>query len=130
MTKVSVLLFLMCTLVLGACAVGNASNGDAIHIPDIIVPGDPLAGATAYGNTCSTCHGRDLHGVEGLGGPLAPSDYVADTSEDDLVALIIIGRPRDHPDNTTGVAMLPRGGNPSLGDQSIHDISAYIRAHN
>jgi cytochrome c5 len=130
-TKGSILLLtLMFALALGACAPGNASNGDAIHIPDIVVPGDPLAGAGLYEATCSNCHGRDLKGVDGLGDAVSPNEFVAHASEDELVELIIIGRGPDHPDNTTGIAMLPRGGNPSLGDQSIHDIAAYLKAHN
>lgn len=120
----------MCTLVLGACAVSGASSGSETDMPSIVAPGDPVAGATVYEATCSSCHGRDLQGVGGLGMPLAPSAFVAETSEDDLVELIIEGRLRDHPDNTTGVAMLPRGGNPALSDQSIHDVAAYIKAHN
>lgn len=63
-----------------------------------------------------------------MGESLVPSSYIADESDDDLVAFIIEGRPIDHPDNITGVAMLPRGGNPSLSDQDIANIVAYIKA--
>jgi disulfide bond formation protein DsbB len=91
-------------------------------------PGDPLAGAPVYRGVCATCHGADLGGVQGLGRPLIPSSFITDQSDDDLVAFIIEGRPIDHPDNITGVAMLPRGGNPSLSDQDIANIVAYIKA--
>jgi len=130
-TKTSIVLVLVAfTLALGACVQGSASSGTDTDIPDIVMPGDPLAGATVYTALCSNCHGRDLQGVAGLGKPLAPSEFVASTSEDDLVSLIIMGRLINHPDNTTGVSMLPRGGNPMLGDQAIHDVAAYIKAHN
>jgi disulfide bond formation protein DsbB len=94
----------------------------------VVVPGDPLAGATGYRAVCATCHGIDLAGVAGLGRSLVPSSYVVDQSHEDLIAFIIEGRPIDHPDNITGVAMLPRGGNPSLRDQDISNIVAYIKA--
>jgi len=57
-----------------------------------------------------------------------PSSFITDQSDDELVEFIIEGRPIDHPDNITGVAMLPRGGNPSLSDRDIADIVAYIKA--
>jgi disulfide bond formation protein DsbB len=94
----------------------------------IVVPGDPLEGATAYRAVCATCHGVDLAGVAGLGRSLVPSSYVTDQSHEDLIVFIIEGRPIDHPDNITGVAMLPRGGNPLLRDQDIANIVAYIKA--
>lgn len=90
--------------------------------------GDPLAGAPVYRAVCATCHGIDLGGVEGLGQSILPSAFITTRSEDELVAFIIEGRPIGHPDNITGVAMLPRGGNPSLSDQDIANIVAYIQA--
>lgn len=131
MTKWIVLLITVAfTVALASCGDGSASNADGPTIPDIIVPGDPLAGVGPYKTSCSSCHGEDLKGVEGLGNTLAPSVFVASTSEHDLVLMTITGRPSDHPDNSTGLAMLPRGGNPSLSDQTIHDIAAYLKAHN
>jgi len=130
-TKGSVLLLIVAfALAIAACTGGSASTDDSVIIHDIVVPGDPLAGAGPYEATCSNCHGRDLKGVDGLGNAVAPNKFVAEASEDEMVELIIIGRTADHDDNITGVAMLPRGGNPSLGDQSIHDIAAYLKAHN
>lgn len=41
-----------------------------------------------------------------------------------LVAFLISGRPADHPDNTTGIAIPARGGNPAL---SGVDIAAFLR---
>jgi mono/diheme cytochrome c family protein len=93
-------------------------------------PGDPLAGAESYEPTCSTCHAADLSGVGGLGGPLSPNTFVESSTEAEIVDLIIGGVPRDHPGNTMGVDMAPRGGNPSLTDQNIRDISAYLKSQN
>lgn len=92
--------------------------------------GNAALGEAIYQATCSACHGADAAGIEGLGKPLAASPFIQSLSEEELVAFINEGRPADHPDNTTGVAMLPRGGNPSLTDQDIHDVVAYLRTLN
>lgn len=122
-------------LVLALALTGVSCVGTAVpdppsdgSTPRIVTPGDPLAGATAYRAVCATCHGADLAGIAGLGKSLVPSSYIVVESHDGLVAFIIEGRPIDHPDNITGVAMLPRGGNPSLSDQDIANIVAYIKA--
>lgn len=112
-----------------SCSPATApDNGPSASIPRDVTPGDPLAGAPVYRGVCANCHGADLGGVEGLGRPLIPSSFITEQSDDELVDFIIEGRPIDHPDNITGVAMLPRGGNPSISDQDIANIVAYIKA--
>lgn len=108
----------------GDIAVRNTTPPVATH------PGDSPAGAESYEPTCSTCHAADLSGVDGLGGPLAPNVFVESSTETEITDLIIAGVPRDHPDNTTGVDMASKGGNPSLTDQEIRDISAYLKSQN
>jgi mono/diheme cytochrome c family protein len=108
----------------GDIAVRSATPPVSTH------PGDSLAGAESYEPTCSTCHATDLSGVSGLGGPLAPNAFVESSTETEIADLIIVGVPRDHPENTTGVDMAPRGGNPSLSDQDIRDVSAYLKSQN
>lgn len=90
--------------------------------------GDTVKGATVYQGTCTACHGADLAGVDGLGKPLAPSAYVVDHTEEELAAFIAVGRPAGDPENTQGVDMPPKGGNPSLTDQDLLDVSAYLKA--
>ena len=114
-------------LLLAACS-GVASPNTIPTTPADFSPGNPVAGAKAYRAVCANCHGIDLAGVAGLGQGLVPSSFITDRTDEELVAFIIEGRPIDHPDNITGVAMLPRGGNPSLSDQDIADIVAYLRA--
>ena len=122
-------LILALTLTGASCSgTGAANDTPSMPVATGVTPGDPLAGAPVYRGVCATCHGADLGGVQGLGRPLIPSPFITDQSDDDLVAFIIEGRPIDHPDNITGVAMLPRGGNPSLSDQDIANIVAYIKA--
>lgn len=90
--------------------------------------GDATHGEELFQGTCSACHGPDAMGIEGLGKQLVASEFVQSQSDDELVAFIIVGRPADHPDNTTGVAMLPRGGNPALSDDDLYDIAAFVRS--
>ncbi len=118
------------TFGLAACSNGVAANRSDSSAPTVVKPGDPHRGAVGYKVSCSNCHGVDLKGVAGLGNQVAPNDSVARMSENALIDLIIIGRPRDHPDNAVGVDMAPRAGDPSLSDQSIRDIAAYLKANN
>jgi disulfide bond formation protein DsbB len=48
-------------------------------------------------------------------------------SDDELAQFLALGRPADDPGNTTGVAMPPKGGNPSLSDQDLMDVAAFLR---
>ncbi len=90
--------------------------------------GDPVAGEANFNQTCVHCHGEGAVGIEGLGKDLTSSEFVGSLSDEELLAFIIEGRPVDHPDNTTGVAMPPRGGNPDFSDADLLDIIAYIRS--
>lgn len=92
--------------------------------------GDAAAGATVYAGTCAACHGETAAGIDALGKPLSPSEFVASTSEDDLVAFIKVGRPVSDPLNTQGVDMPARGGNPSLTDTDLQNVAAYIKTLN
>ncbi len=92
--------------------------------------GDAAAGAAVYTGTCAACHGETAGGIDGLGKPLSPSDFVVANSEDELVAFIKVGRPAGDPDNTQGVDMPPKGGNPSLTDEDLQNVAAYIKSLN
>jgi mono/diheme cytochrome c family protein len=126
MRKTAAILFAL-VLVIAACG-GDGDGGDAAAPTGAGQGGDAANGETLYLNTCSACHGADALGVQGLGKQLAGSSFVADTSEADLYTLIANGRASDHPDNDTGVAMPPKGGNPSLSEESIADIIAYLKS--
>lgn len=115
-------------LVLAACGGGSSDTTSGSGGDSGVDAGDPVNGASVYSGTCSACHGTDLQGIDGLGKGLAPSDFVADKTEDELAEFISIGRPADDPANDTGVDMPPRGGNPSLSDQDLRDVSAYLKA--
>lgn len=92
---------------------------------------DPAAvkrGEESYMSTCLACHGPGGTGVPNLGKDLVHSEFVADLTDDELVDFIKIGREATDPLNTTGIAMLPKGGNPALTDAQIRDIVAYLRS--
>jgi mono/diheme cytochrome c family protein len=78
--------------------------------------------------TCSACHGPNGQGVQGLGKDMTHSEFIAGLSDEELLAFIREGRPIDDPANTTGVIMPPSGGNPSLSDEQMMDIIAFIRS--
>lgn len=130
--KKLVVLVALLALTLAACGDGGtADEGDtATTAPPAAGAGDPIAGADVYKGTCSACHGADLAGIDGIGLPLAPSDFVTSMSEQDLADYIAKGRPIDDPANVLGLDMPPKGGNPSLSDQDMLDVSAYIQAQN
>ena len=77
---------------------------------------------------CGACHGPDGLGITGLGKPLVNSEFVDSLSDDELVEFISTGRPVWDANNTTGVDMPARGGNPALTDDDLYAIVAYIRS--
>lgn len=91
--------------------------------------GDATAGETVYQSTCIACHGPDAKGVENLGKSLHPSDsdFVSTRSDEKLVEYIKVGRRPDDPLNTTGIDMPPKGGNPTLTEQNMVDVVAFMR---
>ncbi len=130
-TKKLIILVSVLALTLAACGGGSSDGGGS----DTVAPpsggaGDAVAGADIYKANCTACHGVDLAGIDGLGLPLAPSDFVISQSEKDLAAFLAQGRTTSDPDNTTGVDMPPKGGNPSLDDQDLLDVAAYLQAQN
>ena len=89
--------------------------------------GDAAAGETMFTATCAACHGQDAKGLPNLGKDLTASEFTQGLSDADLVAFVKQGRPTSDPANTTGVDMPPKGGNPSLSDDDLASIVAYLR---
>ena len=84
-------------------------------------------GKVLYQGTCAVCHGPKGLGLPGLGKDVTTSPLVRKSSDDELVAFLARGRAADHPDNSTGVPMPPRGGNASLSDEDLREIVAHLR---
>ncbi|MBV6509469.1 MAG: hypothetical protein JJLCMIEE_02560 [Acidimicrobiales bacterium] len=89
--------------------------------------GDAASGEEVFQGTCAGCHGQDANGIEGSGKDISNTDFINDTPDEELVAFIKEGRPADDPDNTTGVAMPPKGGNASLTDADIEAVVVYLK---
>ena len=125
-------LILLAALALALTACGGGDDAD--DSPTTTAPGNTagrvVEGATVYSSTCTACHGANLEGIDGLGKPLAPSEFVVVNTEAELAAFIKVGRPVSDPENTQGVDMPPKGGNPSLDDQDLLDVAAYIQSLN
>lgn len=122
--KVAVSIALLSLVVTGCGGGGSASTTTS----GAVGAGDPDAGVKVYSGTCAACHSPDLSGVRGLGKPLAPSDFVASNSQEELIAFLKVGRPASDPLNTQGVDMPPKGGNPSLTDQDLANVSAFLKS--
>jgi mono/diheme cytochrome c family protein len=119
--------FLITILVLISIFGLTACGGSSAPTPTPTTRGDASAGQELFAGTCAACHGPGGEGVPNLGKDMTASEFIAGKTDDELVEFIKTGRPPDDPLNTTGVAMLPKGGNPSLSDDDLYDIVAFIR---
>ena len=110
---------LVAILMLAAC---GGSAEPTYSAEDVALGGELFVG------TCSACHGPDAKGLPNLGKDLTTSEYVRDSSDEALITLLKEGRPSGHELNTTGVDMPPKGGNPSLTDDDLTALVAYVRS--
>ncbi|MFQ5349331.1 MAG: c-type cytochrome [Thermoanaerobaculia bacterium] len=117
------------TLALGVLAIvalaavgcgGDGGGGAAAN--DLIAKGEKL-----YQQTCATCHGADGHGMPKLGKDLHDNAFTKGLGDAEMLQFIKEGRPAWHEDNTQGVDMPPRGGNPALTDDDLLAIIAFQR---
>ena len=125
------LVALLAVMALAACGGGGGEAGGGEPVVEATaVPtpsGDPVAGKAQFDMVCIACHGPGGVGVEGLGKPFTTSEFLLSVNDQELLEFVKTGRPISHPDNTTGVDMPPKGGNPALTDDQLLDIIAYIR---
>ena len=122
------------TLILLLMVVVAACGGDEEPTPTpAAVAGQPPAfgnaenGKALFATTCAACHGPEGKGVQGLGKDMTTSTFIAEKSDEEMLAFVKTGRPISDPLNTTKVDMPPKGGNPALTDEQIKDIVAFIR---
>ena len=134
------LLFLLMGMILAGCGGDGDSDGDstvaeeqnsAVEEPTTgesqEMVGDAEAGKTHYESVCIACHGADATGLPNLGKDLTTSQFTQSLTDQGLVEFVKGGRSVGDPENTTGVDMPPKGGNPALSDQDLYDIVAYLR---
>lgn len=84
-------------------------------------------GESLWMATCRSCHGVAGEGIVGQGKDIRGSEFIASQSDEELVKFIKGGRMPFDKLNTTGLQMPPRGGNPTLKDDDLRHIVAYIR---
>jgi disulfide bond formation protein DsbB len=108
-------------IVAAGCGGGGGAGGGAPASPEV------AQGEKLYQQTCATCHGADGHGMPRLGKDLHDNQFTMSLSDDEMLAFLKEGRPAWHPDNTQGVDMPPRGGNPALTDDDLRKIIAFQR---
>lgn len=119
----TVLLLTSLALVLASCSSSDTTSV-ASESEDA---GGAAHGQELYSSTCSACHGNNAEGINGLGTRLSDSEFIQLMSNAELVAFIAVGRSTTDPDNTTGIAMPPKGGDNSLTDEDLADIVDYLR---
>jgi cytochrome c oxidase subunit 3 len=90
-------------------------------------PGNAELGRPLFRFTCAGCHGTRGEGLANSGKPLTTSTFVSGLDDAAMLKFLQVGRPVGDPLNTTGIAMLPRGGNPALTDQDLAHIVQYVR---
>lgn len=122
------------TLVVAACGGSSDSSdgttGETTAETTATAAGDSDNGEVLYQGNCQACHGPNGEGIEGLGKPWVGSEFINGSSDGEMVEFLKVGRPADDPLNDTGIAMMPRGGNPSLTDDDLRDLVAYMRTLN
>ncbi len=87
-------------------------------------------GRDLYVALCSSCHGPNGEGMDGLGKSFIDSQFVKDSTDKEIIMLVKMGRPIWDPANTTGIDMPPKGGNPAMSDDDLNNIIEYIRSIN
>lgn len=96
---------------------GGSGNAEAIK-----------RGKAKFGTLCATCHGLLGTGMTDLGKDLTRSEFVRDKNDDELLEFIKVGRLPGDPLSAGKAAMPPKGGDPSLTDDQMRDIIAYVRS--
>jgi mono/diheme cytochrome c family protein len=89
--------------------------------------GDAEFGQLLYSSSCTSCHGQRGHGMPRQGANLRESKFIAEQSDEQLVAFLRQGREPADPKSMMGMLMPPRGGNRTLDDPALSDIVAFLR---
>ncbi|MHC5024329.1 MAG: cytochrome c oxidase subunit 3 [Planctomycetota bacterium] len=108
----------------GATMPGAGEDVDALAIE---AAPDPARGKAMWMETCRACHGLAGEGIPGQGKDIRGSEFIAEQTDDELLAFVKVGRMPFDALNTTGIQMPPKGGNPLLKDPDLRDIIAYLR---
>lgn len=126
--KRALIISMSLALLVAACGDGTTDSPVATEAPVATPSGDVAAGEALFQASCTACHGVDAMGIDGLGKAVPGSEFIIATSEDGLVSFLKTGRSVSDPENTTGVDMPPKGGNPALDDTDLIDLVAYLKS--
>jgi mono/diheme cytochrome c family protein len=85
-------------------------------------------GKVIYNKTCIACHGEGGLGVENLGKNWTTSEFIANSSDEELLAFIRAGRTIDDPKSAGNAPMPPSGGDPTLTDADLNNVIVYMRS--
>ena len=130
MPRMKILLLGALMLATAACGGGAGTDDPSTTTTAAIASGDPAHGLELYQGTCVVCHGPNGEGIAGLGKPWVGSQFINERTDAEMLAFLLVGRLIDDPLNTTGIAMLPKGGNPNLTEADLLDLIAYMRTLN
>jgi len=126
--KVSALVALAVPAILALTAITTLADASPANTG---LPGDPAKGATLFAQNCTSCHGVNLEGT--IGPALNPIEKIpgVPNSLDPNFLIQIITAGRKHQSGDPKTADMPaKGGNPSLTDQDVRDLAAYIIQQN
>lgn len=117
-TRYTLLAALFLALILAACGPSAPQYTEAM-LTD---------GQKTFTGTCSACHGEEGKGLPNLGKDFTTSEFVREKTDQEMIDFLKVGRPSGDPLNTTGVDMPPKGGNPSLTDDQLLNVVAFVRS--
>ena len=140
MKRTAITISVACSIsLLAACGGGKDDSSSAAKAPTAS-PTTPAAtgkatpnpfavakGKAIYNKTCIACHGEGGEGIEGLGKDWTHSTFIASHTDDELVAFLKVGRPLDDPLSDGIAIMPPKGGDPSLTDEDLRNVVAFMR---
>ena len=112
----------VCAVSAGSILLGSGQRETVAHYG-----GNAVAGQRKYQQTCAACHGVDGQGQPHQGANLNASRFVRESSDEALVAFVKAGRAVGDPKSVLGLSMPPLGGNPTLEEEQLRDIVAYLR---
>lgn len=84
-------------------------------------------GKAIFKKTCVACHGENGEGIENLGKDWTKSEFIANSSDDELVEFLKVGRSLEDPMSDGKAIMPPMGGDPTLNDDDLLNVVKYMR---
>ena len=134
MKRTSAALSIVCSLVLLTGCGGESEKAETSKADTAAAPaatGDAFAkakGKVVYSKTCIACHGEGGVGVENLGKNWIVSEFIKNSSDEELLAFIRAGRTIDDPMSAGKAPMPPSGGDPTLTDKDLQNVIVYMRS--